>query len=37
MKPVAVEWGYVSPDNGAPQAWNADHLIGHPMELLEHL
>ncbi len=37
MKPVAVEWGYTSPDNAGPRTWNADHLIGHPMELLDHL
>ena len=37
MKPVAVEWGYISPDNGAPGAWNADLVIARPVELLEHM
>ena len=37
MKPVAVEWGYISPDNGAPGAWNADLVIATPVELLEHI
>jgi phosphoglycolate phosphatase len=37
MRPVAVEWGYVSPDNGGPASWNADLLIRAPLNLLEHL
>lgn len=37
MKPVAVAWGYTSPDNGAPDAWNADLVIATPAELLEHI
>jgi 2-phosphoglycolate phosphatase len=37
MKPVAVEWGYISPDNGGPQAWNADLVIAEPRELLPRL
>ncbi len=34
MRPVAVEWGYVSPDNGGPPTWNADALIAHPREVM---
>lgn len=37
MKPVAVEWGYISPDNGRPAAWNADLVIAKPIDLLRHL
>jgi 2-phosphoglycolate phosphatase len=37
MKPVAVEWGYISPDNGGPHAWNADLVIATPTELVEHI
>jgi 2-phosphoglycolate phosphatase len=37
MKPVAVEWGYISPDNGGPAAWNADLVIARPVDLLRHL
>ena len=34
MRPVAVEWGYTSPDNGPPRAWNADVVIARPEDLL---
>jgi N-acetyl-D-muramate 6-phosphate phosphatase len=37
MKPVAVEWGYISPDNGGPAAWNADLVISRPIELLRYV
>jgi len=37
MRPVAVTWGYPSPDNAGPASWNADALIDHPTELLHHL
>jgi phosphoglycolate phosphatase len=37
MRPVAVEWGYVNPDNGGPPTWNADALISHPREVLSLL
>jgi len=37
MRAVAVEWGYTSPDNGAPSAWNADVLIRKPLDLVAHL
>ncbi len=37
MRPVAVEWGYHSPDNGSPRSWKADILISMPSELLSHL
>lgn len=37
MRAVAVEWGYVSPDNGTPRAWNADLVISRPVDLLRHL
>jgi phosphoglycolate phosphatase len=34
MRPIAVEWGYHSPDNGAPRDWDADAVISQPGELL---
>jgi phosphoglycolate phosphatase len=37
MRPVAVEWGYVSPDNDGPASWNADALISHPREVMQLL
>jgi len=37
MRPVAVEWGYTSPDNGGPHAWNADAVIREPLDLLRVL
>ena len=37
MRPVAVEWGYHSPDNAAPGDWDADAVIGAPAELLKLL
>ncbi len=37
MRAVAVEWGYVSPDNGEPRTWNADAVLAHPRELFRHL
>ena len=37
MRPVAVEWGYTSPDNGGPATWNADLVVREPLDLLPHL
>jgi N-acetyl-D-muramate 6-phosphate phosphatase len=37
MRCVAVEYGYHGADNPGPAAWNADAIISHPSELLEHL
>lgn len=37
MRPVGVEWGYISPDNGAPAAWNPDLVLSRPKDLLRHL
>ena len=37
MRPVAVEWGYHSPDNAGPHRWNAEAVIASPGELLELL
>jgi phosphoglycolate phosphatase len=37
MRPVAVEWGYTSPDNGGPATWNADFVVRAPLDLLPHL
>lgn len=37
MKPVAVEWGYINPDNGGPHTWNADLVIATPRELIKAL
>jgi phosphoglycolate phosphatase len=37
MRPVAVTWGYHSPDNDGPPSWNADLLIDQPLEMVRHL
>ena len=37
VRAVAVEWGYHHPDGGGPGTWQADLVIHHPLELLEHL
>ena len=37
MHCVAVQWGYHGTDTPGPASWNADALISHPAELLEHL
>ena len=37
MRSAAVEYGYHGTDNEGPRAWNADIVISHPQELLEHL
>ena len=37
MRCVAVNYGYHGTDNPGPPAWNADAVISHPSELLEHL
>jgi phosphoglycolate phosphatase len=37
MRCVAVQYGYHGTDNPGPASWNADALIDHPLELLEHL
>jgi len=37
MRPVAVTWGYASPDNGGPPTWNADLLIERPLDVIQHL
>ena len=37
MRCVAVDYGYHGADNPGPQTWNADAIISHPRELLEHL
>ena len=37
MRCVAVEYGYHGTDNPGPAAWNADAVISHPSQLLEHL
>ena len=37
MRCVAVEYGYHGADNPGPATWNADAIISHPAELLEHL
>ena len=37
MRSVAVEYGYHGTDQGGPRTWNADAVISHPEELLEHL
>jgi phosphoglycolate phosphatase len=37
MRCVAVQYGYHGADNPGPATWNADAIISHPAELLEHL
>ena len=37
MRCVAVEYGYHGADGPGPEAWNADAVISHPAEILEHL
>ena len=37
MRCVAVQWGYHGTETPGPASWNADALISHPVELLEHL
>ena len=37
MRPVAVEWGYHSPDNAGPREWNADAVLSSPGDLLKLL
>ena len=37
MRCVAVQYGYHGTDNPGPVTWNADAIIDHPLELLEHL
>lgn len=37
MRSAAVEYGYHGIDTDGPHAWNADIVISHPEELLEHL
>ncbi|MFN2643368.1 MAG: HAD family hydrolase [Burkholderiales bacterium] len=37
MRAIAVQYGYHGTDNPGPTAWNADAIIDHPLELLEHL
>jgi N-acetyl-D-muramate 6-phosphate phosphatase len=37
MRPIAVEWGYHHPDSGGPGTWQAAAVIGHPLDLMEHL
>ncbi len=37
MRSAAVEYGYHGSGNEGPSAWNADIVISHPQELLEHL
>ena len=37
MRCVAVDYGYHGADNPGPHTWNADAIISHPRELLEHL
>ena len=37
MRCVAVQYGYHGTDNAGPASWNADAIISHPAELLEHL
>jgi 2-phosphoglycolate phosphatase len=37
MRAAAVDYGYHGTETDGPSAWNADIVISHPQELLEHL
>jgi phosphoglycolate phosphatase len=37
MRPIAVEWGYHHPDSGTPGTWQAEAVIAHPLDLIDHL
>jgi phosphoglycolate phosphatase len=37
MRSAAAEWGYHGTETDGPRAWNADLLLSHPRQLLEHL
>lgn len=37
MRSAAAEWGYHGTETAGPSAWNADLLLSHPQQLLEHL
>lgn len=37
MFSIAVEYGYSGTENGGPHGWNAEAVIGQPMDLLHHL
>lgn len=37
MRSAAVDYGYHGAETDGPRAWNADIVISHPQELLEHL
>jgi len=37
MRAIAVEYGYHGADDAGPRTWNADAVVTHPAEILEHL
>lgn len=37
MRSAAAEWGYHGTQNDGPRTWNADLLLSHPQQILEHL
>ncbi len=37
MRPIAVEYGYGGSGSDGPRSWNADAVIGAPIDLLAHL
>jgi phosphoglycolate phosphatase len=37
MFSIAVEYGYSGTENGGPRGWNAEAVIGQPLDLLHHL
>ena len=37
MRPIAVDWGYHHPESGGPGTWEAEAVIAHPMDMLNHL
>ena len=37
MRAIAVDWGYHHPESGGPGTWEAEAVIAHPMDLIQHL
>jgi len=35
MRAAVAEWGYLN--GGNPESWNPDWILGHPLDLLDHL
>ena len=37
MRAIAVAYGYHGADNDGPHTWNADAVIAHPLDVIDHL